>query len=67
MTERHPHRIRLYGGRSTHAARRLPISGDLLTACDYSVNSEVANHHLPATATVTCRACQRVLAKETRP
>ncbi|GAA2439608.1 hypothetical protein [Streptomyces glaucus] len=59
---RYPHRLRLYGGRNTHAAEKLAISGDLLTACDYDAGA--AYHRMPDTSAVTCRACQRVLAKE---
>lgn len=62
--DRYPHRLRLYGGRNTHTARELPVSGGLLTACDYSVGD--INHTLPPTATITCRACKRAINRETR-
>jgi len=58
----YPHRLRLRRGRATHAARELPISGGLLTACDHDAGD--VHHRLPDTNVVTCRACQRVLAKE---
>ena len=65
MTSRsiHPLRVRLYGGRNTHAAHDLN-SGGHLTACDYTLNEGAANHWMPATATVTCRSCARAIATE---
>lgn len=54
-----PHRLRLHGGRNTHAAR--PINGDrnnLVTACGYMAgprdDSTIADN-----ATVNCRNCAR--------
>lgn len=52
-------RIRLYGGRNTHAAR--PINGDpnnLVTACGYMAGPK--DERKPTDSVVTCRqtACQ---------
>lgn len=68
MTRRstHPLRVRLHGGRNTHAARDLN-SGGHLTACDYTLADDAANHWLPPTATITCRRCTRTLATEGGP
>lgn len=55
-------RVRLYGGRATHAARQLN-SGGHVTACDYALSEDAANHWMPATAVVTCGRCARVTAK----
>lgn len=60
---KYPLRVRVYGGRSTHAARELSISGNRETACEYSIDAKLANHWMPNTNHVTCRRCQRVLAK----
>lgn len=57
----YPLRVRLYGGRSTHAARQLTISGGRETACEYYIDAEAANHWMPNTATVTCRRCVKAL------
>lgn len=62
---RYPHRLRLYGGRNTHAAEQLAISGGLLTACDYDVGP--VYHRMPDSNVVTCPGCRRVLAKEATP
>ncbi|MTE20319.1 hypothetical protein F0L17_14620 [Streptomyces sp. TRM43335] len=62
MTNRYPHRIRLHGGRNTHAAEQLAVSGDLLTACNYDAGA--VYHRMPPTAVVTCRACRRVLDRQ---
>ena len=58
----HPHRVRLHGGRNTHAARDLN-TGDRTTACDYFLPDEARNHRLDPTEPVTCPACKRALAK----
>lgn len=54
----HPLRVRLHGGRATHAARDLN-SGGHLTACDYTLPENAVNHWMPPTATVTCGRCRR--------
>ncbi|MFI9331941.1 hypothetical protein ACIGZJ_30920 [Kitasatospora sp. NPDC052868] len=67
MTQPYPHRLRLHGGRNTHAAKpvRLP-SGEtaLLTACGYRNGPK--DELKPDDASVTCRAtaCQ-IASKET--
>lgn len=66
MTERYPLRVRLHGGRATHAAR--PTDGgthhnDRITACDYFLAAYSTNHWMPNTATITCSRCQRAVAK----
>jgi len=60
MTDAYPRRLRLHGGRNTHAAR--PVNGgpDLITACDYRESGPQKNT-LPDGADVTCRACARRL------
>lgn len=65
-TPSHPQRVRLYGGRNTHAVRELPVSRTPETACDYSVDVLAANHWMPDTANVTCRGCLRALNGVTR-
>lgn len=64
-TPAHPHRVRLHGGRNTHAARDL-LSGDRETACDYFLAADSRNHWGEPTDPVTCPACKRALAKENR-
>lgn len=58
----YPRRLRLYGGRNTHAAR--PVNGgpDLVTACDY-LESGPRKNRLPDDAPVTCRTCSRTIAR----
>ncbi len=57
-----PRRFRLHGGRTTHAARPLNSSG-YLTRCGYDL-PETGNHALPDNAPITCRACNRLLNRE---
>ncbi|MES9804947.1 hypothetical protein [Streptomyces cinereoruber] len=57
-----PQRVRLYGGRNTHAAR--PGRMGRVTPCGYPVGR--TDHRLPADEPVTCPACKRNLAKENR-
>lgn len=59
MPVTHPYRVRLPGGRNTHAAHHANGSADRVTACGYYLPEESANHWLDDTAPVTCRACQR--------
>ncbi|MGA4941750.1 hypothetical protein [Streptomyces cinereoruber] len=56
----HPHRVRLHGGRNTHAAR--PGRMGSVTPCGYPVGRN--DHQLPADEPVTCPACKRAIAKE---
>ncbi|EDY52988.1 hypothetical protein [Streptomyces clavuligerus] len=64
MTDRYPHRVRLHGGRSTHAARDL-LGGDRETACGYYLDDGAVHHWMPPTAAaITCTACCRKIAKE---
>lgn len=58
-TPSHPQRVRLYGGRLTHAAREVRAAVDL--ACDTSIDLMAANHWMPDTATITCRGCNTAL------
>lgn len=68
MTD-HPLRVRLYGGRNTHAARQLArncgTEMGLRTACDYIVGP--GDHSLPDHATVTCRGCARATTPDAPP
>lgn len=57
-TPSHPGRVRLYGGRNTHAARETRAAVDL--ACDAPIDPMAANHWMPGTATITCRGCAAV-------
>lgn len=62
----YPHRLRLHGGRNTHAAR--PVNGNrdnLVTACGYLAGPK--DERKPDDAPVTCRAtgCQ-IAAEESR-
>ncbi|WP_137991232.1 hypothetical protein [Streptomyces vilmorinianum] len=50
-------RVRLHGGRLTHAAQ--PRGSGHATACGISLDANAVNHWMPHTATVTCRPCQR--------
>lgn len=55
-----PHRLRLYGGRNTHATRAVPGGGGttrLLTACGYTNGPR--DERKPDDAPVTCRNCAR--------
>ncbi|MEO3978807.1 hypothetical protein [Streptomyces sp. CAU 1734] len=57
-----PHRVRLYGGRNTHAARPDGEGQDRwFTACDYVLTPprNGADHWLLRTEPVTCPACKR--------
>ena len=58
----YPHRLRLHGGRNTHAAR--PVNGgpSVVTACDYLCEPS-SNHMLPDNAPVTCPRCKRELTR----
>lgn len=53
----HPHRLRLHGGRNTHASR--PINGgpDLITACGYMAGPR--DERKPDDAVINCRNCIR--------
>lgn len=62
----YPDRIRVYGGRTPHAAREEPARpGDRQwthrTACDRvsdaGTNTRMSDHLLPDTTPVGCRAC----------
>lgn len=55
----HPKRVRLYGGRNTHAARETRATIEL--ACDAPIDLMAANHWMPPTATITCRGCNNAL------
>lgn len=64
MTQPSPMRVRLYGGRTVHAAHELAISGGAETACGYLLDVTAENHWLDDTADVTCRRCRRATAPE---
>ncbi|MGW1979203.1 hypothetical protein [Streptomyces sp. NPDC001889] len=64
-TPDHPRRVRLYGGRNTHAARDL-LGGDHETACGYFIADGSTTHWMPPSATVTCPACKRKTGRITR-
>ncbi|MFY7065959.1 hypothetical protein ACOQFV_08865 [Nocardiopsis changdeensis] len=62
---RYPHRVRLRGGRNTHAARAYQdITYDLITPCDYVANTQTGDHALPDDAAVNCPRCVRQLNAE---
>ncbi|GAA2838240.1 hypothetical protein RMN57_13035 [Kitasatospora sp. CM 4170] len=65
MTQSYPRRLRLHGGRNTHAART--VNGNpnqLVTACNYLAGPK--DERKPDDAPITCRAtgCQ-IAAEET--
>lgn len=68
-----PERVRVYRGRTVHATRTTrrhhgapaDWDTDTDTACGRDVRLDDGDRALPDTATVTCRACQTVLTKET--
>ncbi|MFF9632900.1 hypothetical protein [Streptomyces fradiae] len=62
-----PHRVRLHGGRNTHAARDILDGPDRITGCDYYLDAAATNHELPADEPVTCPACKRRLARAEPP
>ncbi|MEU8316685.1 MULTISPECIES: hypothetical protein [Actinomycetes] len=64
-TDRYPLRVRLHGGRNTHAARPAG-DGDQITACDYFLPAGTLSHQMPPTAVITCRTCHRRTIEETR-
>ncbi|PVC73502.1 hypothetical protein [Streptomyces sp. CS081A] len=55
-------RVRLHGGRNTHAAQP-DGSTAIFTTCGHITCPE--DHWLPADEPVTCPACKRAIAKET--
>jgi hypothetical protein len=59
-----PLRVRLYGGRNTHAARAVNGGPGRVTACDHYVDATSANHWMPDTNHITCPACTRAIRKE---
>jgi hypothetical protein len=62
---RYTHRVRVRGGRNTHAARTYQDRDyDLITACDYVANTNAGDHALPADASVNCPRCVRRLNAE---
>lgn len=65
MTQpQHPLRVRLYKGRTNHAAHELQVSNGAETACDYFIDVQADNEWLPDDAPVTCRRCIRVMERE---
>lgn len=62
MTTTYPHRLRLHGGRNTHAAR--PINGDptnLVTACNYMAGPR--DEVKPDDAVINCSGCVRAIGR----
>lgn len=62
----YPHRLRLHGGRNTHAAK--PVNGNrdnLVTACDYLAGQK--DERKPDDAPITCRATGCQIAAEETP
>ena len=58
MTAAYPHRIRLHGGRNTHAARIANGAPDnLVTPCGYMAGPK--DERKPDDAEVTCKPCIR--------
>jgi hypothetical protein len=59
----YPHRLRLHGGRNTHATRI--VNGDeedrLVTACGYTAGPK--DETKPDDAVVTCRTCAKELTR----
>ena len=59
MADPWPLRLRLYGGRVTHAARQLTTSDSHETGCDYYLDVDAVNHWQPDDTDITCRKCIR--------
>lgn len=66
----HPLRLRLHGGRNTHALRLVHgDEGDYWVTpprCGHVFATNDPGHWLPETATVTCPACVRAIGKESQ-
>lgn len=64
----HPLRLRLYGGRNTHALRLVHgDEGDYWVTpprCGHVFATDDPGHWLPDTAPVTCPPCARATSKE---
>lgn len=56
VVEAWPLRVRLHGGRNTHAAR-ITKAGDRVTPCGYVIAKDGTNHWLADDAGMTCRNC----------
>lgn len=58
-------RVRLHGGRNTHAART--VAGDeaeyRITPCGQWLDPDAINHWLPADSPITCPACTRKVSR----
>jgi len=64
MTQRsHPHRVRLHGGRKTHATRKINGGIDQVTACDTHLPDSGRDINIDPNEPVTCPDCKRALAK----
>ncbi|MFF8902570.1 hypothetical protein ACF082_34450 [Streptomyces lydicus] len=60
-----PHRLRLHGGRSTHATRTINGGPDLVTACDYMAGPK--DQRVDDATPVNCRACGKRIKREAQP
>ena len=58
----YPLRVRLRGGRNVHAVRAIPHGDAEFTACGTTVCHR--DERVDAATAVTCRECNRTLAKE---
>lgn len=56
---RYPHRVRLHGGRSVHAARPVNGGADRVTACGQYLPHGSRNDWKDDGATVECQRCVR--------
>ncbi|MBI0296745.1 hypothetical protein JBE04_20350 [Streptomyces sp. PRKS01-29] len=56
----YPLRVRLYGGRNTHAARET-VDAAAETACQTFIDILAENHWLDGDTMVTCKRCTRAL------
>ncbi|MEU6168057.1 hypothetical protein [Streptomyces tanashiensis] len=52
-------RVRLYGGRTTHAVKPASDGSGYITNCAIYISAGSTNHWMPDTAVVTCRRCPR--------
>jgi hypothetical protein len=64
VSDLHPLRVRVFGGRVVHAARRYTGAEDHITACDYYLPAGATNHWLPDNTPVTCTRCTRIAPKD---
>lgn len=52
-------RVRLHGGRATHAVKPSMTGPGYITDCAIYISADAVNHWMPDTAVVTCHRCPR--------